>query len=396
MAGSDLNSLNPNRFSELLVNREKAIARSSESPKACEPAVNKLAHALHPKVQHLVVADIIEHNADTKSYICKPDQECGTKGLAYFSAGQYLSVSVIIDGQRCSRPYSISSSPRQSLNGEYRLTVKRAIGGKVSNFILDNFDIGTRFDASDPAGSFTFEPLRDAKHIIALAGGSGITPFISMAKAIAENDEDFCLTILYGSRTASDILFADELNALSSNNKINVVYVLSDESRDGYEHGIITSELVKKHAGNDLYSVFVCGNQAMTSYLSDELSKLGLKRKYIRFELRGETASVDHSAKATTVLVTVRAQNGTMNITGKSSDSILRILESAGITPPTSCRSGECGFCRSKLISGEVYIPQDTDKRRMADRKFGYIHPCCTYACGDIEIEVSAKLPTEE
>ena len=68
-----------------------------------------------------------------------------------------------------------------------------------------------------------------------------------------------------------------------------------------------------------------------------------------------------------------------------------RLIEKSGIYPPSSCRSGECGFCRSRLISGEVHIPEDMDKRRKADLKYGYIHPCCTFPLTDIEMEVFPK-----
>ncbi len=395
MAESNLNQLNPARFSELLVNRERAITEADTVLKEAEPAVNRLAKALHPSVQHLVVSRIIEEAVDTKSYICTPDRESGTNELAYFSAGQYLSVSVTIDGKRRSRPYSLSSSPKESLRGEYRITVKRVPGGQVSNYILDHFEVGTKFDVSDPCGCFTYEPLRDEKHVIGIAGGSGITPFISMARAIIDGDEDFTLTVLYGCRTEADILFRDELEALRQRtDKLRVVYVLSDEAAAPYEQGYITHALVEKYKSADTYSVLICGPQAMTDYLSKELRELHLRRKYIRYELRGEkpvSGVADES-----VTLTVRAQNGVARIVGNKAESILRILENAGIAPPSRCRSGECGFCRSRLISGEVFLSDATDMRRMADKKFGYIHPCCTYALGDIEIEVSALLPTNK
>ncbi len=111
MAESNLNSLNPARFSELLPTRERMIAQADSSLQSEEPAVNRLADALHPKTQHLIVSEIIQHSRDVKSYICMPDTEMGTKRCAYFSAGQYVSVSAEIEGQKHSRPYSLSSSP---------------------------------------------------------------------------------------------------------------------------------------------------------------------------------------------------------------------------------------------------------------------------------------------
>ena len=72
----------------------------------------------------------------------------------------------------------------------------------------------------------------------------------------------------------------------------------------------------------------------------------------------------------------------------KSSQSLLDAMEKAGIRVPSDCRSGICGWCHSRLVSGEVYVPAKADGRRLADKKFGWIHPCSSYPLSDIEIEV--------
>lgn len=389
-----LNSLNPARFVELNKNRETAIASApGDLPTADYPA-NRLAEKLHPKRQFLKVCGIAEQ-ADCKTYVLKPDEELGTTECAYFSAGQYVSVFVNIGGKVLSRPYSISSSPKEALQGCYLLTVKAVTGGLVSNHILDKWTIGTSVEVSDPMGTFTYEPLRDAKHIIGIAGGSGITPFISLAKAIADGDEDCALTLLYGSRTEKDVLFQDELKKLADKcKKINVVHVLSEEQKDEYEFGFITSDLIKKYAPDAPYSVFLCGPEQMIRFVDKEIDKLNLERKYIRHEVHGEvcdpTTLPEYPANVTeTVSITVICRGEKSMITGNSKNTVLRILEQNGITPPSRCRSGECGFCHSRLISGRVFIPDEFDKRRQADEKYGYIHPCCSYPLSDLEIEVS-------
>ena len=119
--------------------------------------------------------------------------------------------------------------------------------------------VGDIITTSDPQGQFYYEELRDAKNVIALAGGSGITPFLSMAKAIVEETEDFNLTILFGSRTEEVILFKDELEQLAkdSKGKVKIVHVLSDEKKDGYENGFINADIIKKYAPkNEDYSIF--------------------------------------------------------------------------------------------------------------------------------------------
>jgi len=77
--------------------------------------------------------------------------------------------------------------------------------------------------------------------------------------------------------------------------------------------------------------------------------------------------------------------------TASGKDTILRALEKAGVAAPSHCRGGECGYCRSRLVSGKVYIPEGLDMRRLADSRYGYIHPCCSFPLTDIEIEVFPK-----
>lgn len=301
-----------------------------------------------------------------------------------------------IEGMPVNRAYSISSSPKEALKGFYDLTVKCVEGGLVSRYILDTWKAGTPVEVSAPEGDFDYVPLRDAPHVIAVAGGSGITPFLSFAKAIVDGDEDFSMTLLYGSRTADAILYREEFDRLAAaTDKLNVVHVLSHEERDGYEHGFVTAELIQKYAPAEPYSVFLCGPQQMYRFVDGELEKLGLERKYIRHELFGEfhdpKREPDYPAGAPeTVQITVTIRGETRTVSGSANDSILQTLERSGIAVPSRCRSGECGWCHSRLISGKVYVPKPVDGRRLADHKFGYVHPCCTFPLSDIEIDVPA------
>ena len=168
-----------------------------------------IAKALHPKRQYLKVASVLQRADDCKSFTLVPDEERGTKALAYFGAGKYLTVFETVEGMPITRAYSISSSPKDALEGRYVLTIKLVEGGLMSRYILDNWDVGTKVEVSAPSGNFEYQPIRDAQKVICLAGGSGITPFVSMANAIADGDEDFELTLLYGSRNYDNILFRD-------------------------------------------------------------------------------------------------------------------------------------------------------------------------------------------
>ena len=394
MARPKLWKLNPMDFTKMNPNRQ---AKIEAAPAKALPATdsykpNELAKALHPSVQYVKVAQIVEHPGDAKTFWLETNAEKGTKALAWFSAGQYLSVSLEIGSMKLTRPYSLSSSPKEALAGRYGLTIKRVKDGLASNYILDNWVVGTEVTVSEPLGVFTYEPLRDAKTIIGIAGGSGITPFRSLAKAIADGDEDAKLILLYGSRTMQDAIFQEEFKALEGE-KFQLVNVLSHEPQEGAESGFITAELIRKYAPQDDYSIFLCGPQAMYDFVDKEIATLNLRKKFIRHELFGEyfnpAKEADYPADvAPEFKITVRIAGSEQTIAAPADTSILRSLEAAGIAAPAHGRSGECGWCHSKLVSGEVYCPKSVDGRREADYLYGYIHPCCSCPLSDLVMEV--------
>ena len=396
MAKPRLNKLNPMDFTKMTPTRQAKIeaAPAKALPPTDSYKPNQIANALHPEVQYLKVSKIVEHGTDAKSFYLEPNAEKGTTSLAWFSAGQYLSISLEIGNIKLSRPYSLASSPREALNGHYMLTIKRVKDGLASNYILDNWAVGSEVIASEPLGVFTYEPLRDANTVIGIAGGSGITPFRSLAKAIAAGDEEANLILLYGSRTLEDAIFQDEFKSLEKTcSKFKLVNVLSHEENDGCEKGFITAELIKKYAPEADYSLFLCGPQAMYDFVDKEIATLGLRRKFVRHELFGEyfnpSKEADYPSNvAPEFKVTVRIAGTEQTITASADTSLLRSLEANGIAAPAHCRSGECGWCHSRLVSGDVYTPKSIDGRREADLIYGYIHPCCAFPLSDVTIEV--------
>ena len=375
--------------------REKKIAEASAELPTSIYNANVLAKKLHPNNQYAVISAVTDHG-DAKSFTLAPDAEKGTEALAYFRAGQYVSIALDIGQAKLNKPYTIRSCPKDALNGTYTITVKRTVNGFASDYILDNWKVGTKIKLSAPLGEFYHQELRDAKNVIALAGGSGITPFYSMAGAIADGTEDFSLTVLYGSRTKDSILLGKELEeiAASSNGKVKIVHVLSHEEAEGYEHGFITADLIRKYAPAGDYSVYLCGPKAMYTFMDTELPKLGLKGRRIRKEVLGEYGDPtgdekypkDAAGKTFQITVIVRGESQTVSC--RADQTLLDALEKAGIRAPSHCRSGECGWCHSRLVSGDVYIPEDTDGRRLADKKFGWIHPCCSYPLTDVVLDV--------
>ena len=387
--------LNPDKFYETAENRQKKIDAAAPGPLPKTFPVNELARRLHPERQYMKIEKVTELAPDTKCFRLVPNPEKGTTECALFQAGQYLNVFLDIRGMKVNRAYSISSSPGDARKGFYELTVKSVNDGLVSCYILDNWKEGDEAEVSAPSGLFTYSPLRDAGTVVGIAGGSGITPFLSMARAIAEGDEDFNLVLLYGSRNVENILCRDAFLQLEeAGSKIKVVNVLSEEKRDGYEEGFINAELIRRYApAGEPFSVFLCGPQAMYKFVDEELETLGLERKYVRHELFGEihNPSVQEDypgCSQSSVKITVTVRDVTKTVTGSAHDSVMQILEKNGIAVPARCRSGECGFCHSLLKSGQVYIPKGVDGRRLADFKFGYIHPCVAFPLSDLELEV--------
>ena len=166
------------------------------------------------------------------------------------------------------------------MDGKVTLTIKRVPGGIASNYMLDHWKVGDKVTLTGPLGEFVYLPIRDGSTVIGVAGGSGITPFHSFAKAIAEGDEDFNLVLLYGSRTEKDILFKDEFDAIQKKtDKVKVVQVLSDEGKSGYEHGFITADLIRKYAPAEDYSIFLCGPTGMYSFLDKQIETLHLEHR---------------------------------------------------------------------------------------------------------------------
>lgn len=392
-----LKGLTPFPFLGEVKARNAAIAAAPATPPKSVYNANVLGRRLHPEVQHCRIAKVVDHG-DAKSFTLVPDPEKGTGALAYFRASQYVSVALNIDGAPVHKPYTIRSGPKEALgeNGSYTLTIKRTQPAYASAWILEHWQEGDAVDISGPLGDFYYQDLRDCKNVIAIAGGSGITPFYSMAAAIVDGIEDFNMTILYGSRKADGILLKDELEELAarSGGRVRVVHVLSDEEKPRFEHGFITAELIQKYAPVGPCSVFMCGPKAMYVFGEAQCRRLGLPKRRYRMEMSGDYMGVvnnpdypkDQIGKAYTLTVLIRGER--TEIPCKADESLLWALEKAGIKAPAHCRSGECGWCHSRLVKGKVYIPAEADGRRLGDIKFGWIHPCVSFPLSDAELEI--------
>ncbi len=347
----------------------------------------RMISTLHPKRLVLKVSEIIE---ETKSAKTLRLVSSDGSPLPPFQAGQYVNLFVEAGGVRTSRPYSISSSPAQT--AYYDLTVREVEDGFVSRHLLEDVKPGAVFEASSPAGTFTHNPLFHGDDLVYLAGGSGITPFMSMIREASERCLDRRILLIYGSRDPGDIIFKDELGRISERHpNIKVSHVISDPP-EGYTglKGFITAGLIRDLAGDITSRTFyVCGPAAMYELCVEELRGLGLPRRRVRTEAYGPPRDVTSQAGWPAQIpadrvFTVRIRGGA-SLAAKASEPLMISLERAGSVLPVQCRSGECSLCRTKLISGRVYHPEGVRLRR-SDRRFGYIHPCVAYPIEDLEI----------
>ena len=229
--------------------------------------------------------------------------------------------------------------------------------------------------------------------MVALAGGVGITPFASMAREIAHGTLDMDLTILYGSVSSDDITLKDELDQLHSD-KLHIVHVLSGDEPDWKgERGFLTAELIQKYSAEDT-TYFICGPQVMYTFLRGELAKMDIPKRRVRFEVFGQAKDITKfpgypmECKDQTYELTVVRGIHEDVIPAKATESLVVALERAGIRIETGCRSGECGFCRTKVLSGSVYICPESDGRRGADRDFNYVHACAAYPTSNVRIKI--------
>ena len=350
----------------------------------------------------LVLANIVDIKDETPSSRTFTFKAAEGYHMPYFNAGQHISVKFLIDGKYVTRPFSVSSAPKATDEGLLQLTLRKMPGGYVSGWVWDNWKVGTEVRFDGAFGEGYYNALRDAKHVVGIAGGSGITAFRSIALDMATSHRPERFTILYGSRNENDIIFFDELNeiAAASNGAVEVFNILS-EPGEGWtgETGFISADIIKKLVPDwDSVTYYISGPQPMYDFLDGEFEKMGVKERRIRKEEYGETSDITKSPlypkghENEAFKITVRFGLDEQTIDAKATDTVVVSLEKAGLAPDTHCRSGACGWCRSLLISGEVWQRPQSDGVRASDKDYGYFHPCSAYPMSDLVIEVTSRL----
>jgi len=349
--------------------------------------VNRVVSRIHPKRMSLRVAEILAQTATAKTFCF----ERVDGPLPPFRAGQYVNVMVTIEGVQTNRPYSISSAP---MAGRLELTVRDKPGGFVAPHLLRSLKVGDVLETSGPAGHFYYEPLIDGKDLVFLAGGSGITPFMSMIMDSVQRQRPLRINLLYGSRIPEDVIFKADLEKLAAEHSNFTLSPVISEPPEGYDglKGLLDANLIARLVGDIKGKTFyVCGPRAMQDLCRAALKELEVPQRKIRHELYGAPDDVSKEpgwpeglSKDVVFEVDVA---GKKMILAKAGEPLLNALDRSGLAVPALCRSGECSACRIRLLGGKVFVPSQATVRE-SDRKAGYIHGCVTYPIDNLKIRI--------
>jgi prolycopene isomerase len=370
--------------------RGQAEEQAGDAPEVDDDDIQRVRHRVwhwHPSRLELRVAKITEETASAKTLRLVTTEW----RLPNFRAGQYINVFLDIDGVQTSRPYSIASPPGTPY---FDVTVRRTPHGFVSDYLLDRVKPGDVFETTGPNGNFYYEPLMDTGELVFLAGGSGITPFMSIIREAAEKRPPFTVHLIYGSRDPSDIIFEAELKELSEKHPSLTVDFVISEPHAAWQGacGLLDARMISSLAGSvEGKTFYVCGPEQMYELCGGALESLGVPGRRVRREVYGPPVDVTLEPGWPGVLSTdefsVTEERSGRTVKAKPTEPLMNSLERDGLVVPALCRSGECAACRTRLIEGEIFAPERVH-RRWIDERAGYIHPCMSYPLSDLRIRI--------
>jgi ferredoxin-NADP reductase len=303
---------------------------------------------LHEHEYHrLTVVDVVDETADTRSFTLEIPREL-EETFAY-AAGQFCTFRATIDDEPIVRCYSMSSSP--DTDDPFTTTVKRVPEGRMSNWMNEALAPGDTIEVLRPTGLFVLHD-RDAP-IVAFAGGSGITPVISIVKsALATTDRTILL--VYANRNDDAVIFADDLERLraTSNGRLSVHHHLDSE------RGFLDPAQCAAFVGDDVHADFyVCGPAPYMDTVVAGLSTLAVTpdRVFIeRFILPEPTPAPAGSDASVTESVVIKLEQQETTVRYEAGDTVLDTARRAGLRPPFSCEQGNCATCMAHLDEGAV------------------------------------------
>ncbi len=342
----------------------------------------------------LRVAEISRETED--AYSIRFDVPEALKPAFAFRAGQHLTLRAEIDGEDVRRSYSLCVAPHE---GETKVTVKRIAGGAFSNWVATQLQPGDTIDVIAPHGSFTTEfDASQARRYVGFAGGSGITPIISLIRTGLSVEPGSRFTLFYGNRDASSAIFLDALADLKDRymGRFELYHFLSDEDGDvELFNGMLDRATCDAAIGSLVHTPaevdawFICGPGPMMDAAEAALVERGVASRRIHIErftagrpsaaVAAQMAALQQEAVGLTLAVTLDGRTRRIEFDGAN---ILDSAREAGMPAPFACKAGVCATCRARVISGKVEMAARyglTDEEVAA----GYVLTCQSVPVGE-------------
>lgn len=305
----------------------------------------------------LRVAEVVRETADAHSILLEPDPA----DAAHFTPrpGQFLTLNIPTDREGgAARCYSLSSSA--ALGEKLKITVKRTADGYGSNWVCDHLGEGDEVEVLAPSGTFTPRSL-DVDFLL-IAGGSGITPVMSILKAALHSGSGN-VALIYANRDERSVIFRDELIGLEKQyaDRLHVVHLL--ESVQGLPRAELLRELARPWADRH---VFICGPTPFMDAITSAVSAVGVPHDRVHHEkflsLGNDPftdTGVELDTSGPTSTVEVLLDGATTTVSWPRSNKLLDVLLDAGLDAPYSCREGNCSACACVLLEGEVEMERN-------------------------------------
>ena len=285
-----------------------------------------------------------------------------------FKAGQYITLKTTINGEAVRRDYSICSSKN---SGQLTIAVKAVENGTFSVYANEKLKAGDFIDVAEPNGRFIFE-ANEAKTrtIAAFAAGSGITPILSIAKTLLEDEPFSNFILVYGNKTLADAMFVKDLIALKNKygNRFHVHFIYSQSQENEALFGRIEKSTVNlivknKYKGVSIEKFYLCGPEQMIHTVKAVLIENGVKEKAILFELftapveEATTSNLEVASENTKIKVLLDDEEFEFEMNQKQ--TILEAALKQDIDAPYSCQGGICSSCVARLTEGEAKMRQN-------------------------------------